>query len=401
MGVDVIDGSYAVRACAAGAALLLRDCDRGQDARRSCSAHDNCSAASSATPAKPSLAPESTNSPWTASTYYGAAAAAAASAPSGSHEELKELANGEVKMVDQAFYVSEPQPQPIDVASRPTQTLRNDSKGSDRGRAAQARPHHQANAAASGKEPRKAAEEDVHVALRQAAAAVSNWDADDTAISLWSERFRWDAGPLCKGCSCYACQRHTRAYIHHLLHVHEMLAQVTIFCVCACSSQTALLADGNDFASRVTLDGAFGVPNVLADAWMKVQYKYSECSHFLETLLNGGFAGSAGDAQHTQLPRLLQGCTPCPQRGELPAVQRGILAASRSPACYPSSLKEQPYIQVHWVYMSHGISASEVDLLGDGCSQISYLGTIVLFNRVEMQSPHYISRNIQALPRNS
>ena len=30
------------------------------------------------------------------------------------------------------------------------------------------------------------------------------------------------------GCSCHACQNHHRAYIHHLLVAHEMLADVLL-----------------------------------------------------------------------------------------------------------------------------------------------------------------------------
>lgn len=40
--------------------------------------------------------------------------------------------------------------------------------------------------------------------------------------------FRKDASPLVKSCSCYTCQNHTKAYINHLLNVHEMLAQILL-----------------------------------------------------------------------------------------------------------------------------------------------------------------------------
>jgi queuine tRNA-ribosyltransferase subunit QTRTD1 len=30
------------------------------------------------------------------------------------------------------------------------------------------------------------------------------------------------------GCGCFTCANHSRAYIHHLLHVHEMLAEVLL-----------------------------------------------------------------------------------------------------------------------------------------------------------------------------
>ena len=40
--------------------------------------------------------------------------------------------------------------------------------------------------------------------------------------------FRKDTSPIVEGCCCYTCQNHTKAYINHLLNVHEMLAQTLI-----------------------------------------------------------------------------------------------------------------------------------------------------------------------------
>jgi queuine tRNA-ribosyltransferase subunit QTRTD1 len=40
--------------------------------------------------------------------------------------------------------------------------------------------------------------------------------------------FRKDATPIVESCSCYTCQNHTKAYINHLLNVHEMLAQILL-----------------------------------------------------------------------------------------------------------------------------------------------------------------------------
>ncbi|RIA89345.1 tRNA-guanine(15) transglycosylase-like protein [Glomus cerebriforme] len=47
-------------------------------------------------------------------------------------------------------------------------------------------------------------------------------------INLWDTNFRNDVQPLLIGCQCYSCQNHTRAYIHHLLNAHEMLATVLL-----------------------------------------------------------------------------------------------------------------------------------------------------------------------------
>eukprot|EP00775_Hariotina_reticulata_P009329 gene9329-biopygen11195 len=52
--------------------------------------------------------------------------------------------------------------------------------------------------------------------------------ADDTKLNLWSLQHRSHRGPLVAGCSCFTCQNHSRGYIHHLLHTHEMLASVLL-----------------------------------------------------------------------------------------------------------------------------------------------------------------------------
>jgi len=47
-------------------------------------------------------------------------------------------------------------------------------------------------------------------------------------INLWDTNLRGDIQPILAGCHCYSCQNHARAYIHHLLNAHEMLATVLI-----------------------------------------------------------------------------------------------------------------------------------------------------------------------------
>ena len=37
-----------------------------------------------------------------------------------------------------------------------------------------------------------------------------------------------DSRPLLPGCQCFCCQNHSRAYIHHLVRTHEMLALVLL-----------------------------------------------------------------------------------------------------------------------------------------------------------------------------
>ena len=51
---------------------------------------------------------------------------------------------------------------------------------------------------------------------------------DDLKVNMWDVGFRKDTGPLVPGCSCFACRNHTRAYVHHLLNVHEMTAQILL-----------------------------------------------------------------------------------------------------------------------------------------------------------------------------
>lgn len=48
------------------------------------------------------------------------------------------------------------------------------------------------------------------------------------SICLWDFEHREDFRPLLEGCACYTCTNHSRAYIHHLLNVHEMLASVLL-----------------------------------------------------------------------------------------------------------------------------------------------------------------------------
>ncbi|KAL4333109.1 hypothetical protein GQ457_07G021750 [Hibiscus cannabinus] len=48
---------------------------------------------------------------------------------------------------------------------------------------------------------------------------------EDTSLQRPSKK---DATPIVEGCTCYTCRNHTRAYINHLLNVHEMLAQILL-----------------------------------------------------------------------------------------------------------------------------------------------------------------------------
>ncbi|KAF9922462.1 Queuine tRNA-ribosyltransferase subunit qtrtd1 [Linnemannia zychae] len=50
------------------------------------------------------------------------------------------------------------------------------------------------------------------------------------SINLWDDEHRDKFVPILEGCGCYACKnnKHTRAYINHLLKAHEMLATVLL-----------------------------------------------------------------------------------------------------------------------------------------------------------------------------
>lgn len=47
-------------------------------------------------------------------------------------------------------------------------------------------------------------------------------------LDLGDETHRLSFEPLLKGCSCYTCQNHTKAYIHHLVSVKELLAPILL-----------------------------------------------------------------------------------------------------------------------------------------------------------------------------
>ncbi|KAK3946055.1 tRNA-guanine(15) transglycosylase-like protein [Diplogelasinospora grovesii] len=42
-------------------------------------------------------------------------------------------------------------------------------------------------------------------------------------VDMSDQKYQTDLGPLMDGCTCYACSRHHRAYVHHLLSAREML----------------------------------------------------------------------------------------------------------------------------------------------------------------------------------
>lgn len=56
----------------------------------------------------------------------------------------------------------------------------------------------------------------------------SDIGSDQAKINLRATVYRKDTTPIVQSCSCYTCKNHTKAYINHLLNVHEMLAQTLL-----------------------------------------------------------------------------------------------------------------------------------------------------------------------------
>ncbi|XP_066097452.1 queuine tRNA-ribosyltransferase accessory subunit 2 isoform X1 [Saccopteryx bilineata] len=55
-----------------------------------------------------------------------------------------------------------------------------------------------------------------------------NQEMTSFEINLKEKKYQEDFGPLVRGCSCYCCKNHTRAYVHHLLVTSELLAGVLL-----------------------------------------------------------------------------------------------------------------------------------------------------------------------------
>ena len=51
---------------------------------------------------------------------------------------------------------------------------------------------------------------------------------DHDWIDLRLDRYKNDFAPIVKNCTCYTCQKHTRAYIYHLLATNELLAPILL-----------------------------------------------------------------------------------------------------------------------------------------------------------------------------
>lgn len=56
------------------------------------------------------------------------------------------------------------------------------------------------------------------------AAVQARGEPQPLGLDLWSSEHATDISPLVKGCECYACRKHHRAYFNHLLRAKEMAA---------------------------------------------------------------------------------------------------------------------------------------------------------------------------------
>lgn len=57
---------------------------------------------------------------------------------------------------------------------------------------------------------------------------LNHMGSDYTKINLRATLYSKDTSAVLEGCTCYTCKNHTKAYINHLLNVHEMLAQTLL-----------------------------------------------------------------------------------------------------------------------------------------------------------------------------
>lgn len=75
---------------------------------------------------------------------------------------------------------------------------------------------------------------------------------NDGRVSLKNARFRSDFNPLQEGCECFTCQRHSAAYLHHLVHVKEMTAATLL----SIHNTHHLLKESTDCRQAI-IDGRF------------------------------------------------------------------------------------------------------------------------------------------------
>ncbi|DAZ94717.1 TPA: hypothetical protein N0F65_012670 [Lagenidium giganteum] len=58
---------------------------------------------------------------------------------------------------------------------------------------------------------------------------VKEREQSGSVLHLRETRFEKDFRPILHGCDCFACKHYTRAYVHHLLNVREMLGDILVY----------------------------------------------------------------------------------------------------------------------------------------------------------------------------
>lgn len=139
---------------------------------------------------------------------------------------------------------------------------------------------------------------------------------DDTKLNLLALEYRTDSRALVPGCGCFTCRNHTRAYLHHLLHTHEMTAQVGrlagLCCPCQAGGawlnwQAGLLPHRASPSTQTPLSNCgAAAPTEQQAAHSAPLNAHSSGSTHLPTLLLLLLPGLAGGAQHPPLPALVR-----------------------------------------------------------------------------------------------
>ena len=73
------------------------------------------------------------------------------------------------------------------------------------------------------------AQHDQAVSVQDSSSRPENADNNPGGkLNLWDTCYARDTRPIASSCHCFSCAHYSRAYIHHLLNTHEMLAEVLL-----------------------------------------------------------------------------------------------------------------------------------------------------------------------------
>ncbi|KAI9190482.1 Queuine tRNA-ribosyltransferase subunit qtrtd1 [Blastocladiella emersonii ATCC 22665] len=126
-------------------------------------------------------------------------------------------------------------------------------------------------------------------------------DGENAIHNLASGEFRTDTTPLLTGCECWACAKHTRAYVFHLLDCHEMLGW-TLLAIHNVHQLDAFLA-----SIRAAIDTNVGAAAQAAvDAWL-ARYERDvgpEQKRIVDEVLGLGLPTATAAKAATEKPQL-------------------------------------------------------------------------------------------------